>query len=222
MTVQRILVIANGNCDTETVLRCCELKPELVICVDGGLRHCRSAGLEPDVLIGDMDSIEPTSVDQLDTEKTRFIRHSPDKDATDLELALQYINDTFVDAGTDSARIEILLAGISGGRTDHMLANWLVLSSDRWMFDIVIKERSGDGYLIRPGSPATVELEPETTFSLLALRHSTGVACSGARYPLVDAELFPDTALGISNESMSNNVQVSINSGVLLLYANDS
>ncbi len=227
-----ILVIANGSCEPATIQRCGYLQPQCVICVDGGLRHCVAARITPDVLIGDLDSADASLVANLDTTRTQCIRYSPDKDATDLELALQYVNDTFVESAfrTEDPLIavkahkgvEVCVVGISGGRTDHMLANWLVLSSIRWHFNIVVKDDAGTGYIVRPGNPRVVTLAANTAFSLLALQPCAGIECTGARYPLSDATLYPDIALGISNVSTTGNVRVSVKSGALLLYANDN
>ncbi len=239
----RILVVANGNCNPATIQRCCDQKPHAVICVDGGLRHCVAASVVPDVLVGDLDSADSADVAALDPQRTHCIRYSADKDATDLELALQYVNDTYVNtssvkasgavnvtaptqgqppaSGAGTRHPEVCLVGISGGRTDHMLANWLVLSSDRWLFDIVVEDRFGTGYLIKAGHQREVMLGEGATFSLLALTPSTGIHCSGAKYPLIDASLYPDSALGISNVSTANYVRVSVKSGAVLLYANN-
>jgi thiamine pyrophosphokinase len=58
----------------------------LVIAADGGLRHAARLGLAPDLLVGDLDSVAPTDLDAYPGLPVE--RHPTDKDALDLELAL--------------------------------------------------------------------------------------------------------------------------------------
>ena len=230
MTLHRILLVANGDCAAATLARCLTWQPRMILCVDGGLRHCTSAGIEPDVLLGDFDSADPLLVAQVDKHKTRCIQHPEDKDATDLELALRYVETEvkteFIE-GAEKAdnvspvpQIEVLLAGLSGGRTDHMLANWLLLAKADWSFAITVMDQCGDGFFVSPNSAREIAVTPGDTFSLLALRHASGVNCDGARYPLKNAELETHTSLGISNVAESTSVKVSVEDGALLMYVN--
>jgi len=226
MTLHRILLIASGDCDAATLARCLALQPRMILCVDGGLRHCTSAGIEPDVLLGDFDSADPLLVAQVDKHKTRCIQHPEDKDATDLELALRYVETEFIE-GFEKAdnvspvpQFEVLLAGISGGRTDHMLANWLLLAKADWSFAITVMDQCGNGFFVSPQSAREIALTPGDTFSLLALRHASGVNCEGARYPLKNVELETHTSLGVSNVAESTSVKVSVEAGALLMYVN--
>ncbi|MCZ7629341.1 MAG: hypothetical protein M5U19_09850 [Microthrixaceae bacterium] len=61
---------------------------DLVIAADSGLAACVAAGLHCDLLVGDMDSVDPALLDAAAASGTVIERHEPDKDASDLELAL--------------------------------------------------------------------------------------------------------------------------------------
>ena len=91
---------------------------DLVIAVDSGLERVRVLGLKPDLIIGDMDSVEPELL-QLHPNTTQ-LRHPADKNETDTELAIHYA----LDAGAS----EIVLLGAVGDRLDHTLANVLLLA----------------------------------------------------------------------------------------------
>ena len=62
--------------------------PDRVIAADGGLGACLAAGLEPDVVVGDMDSVASADLSRAEVAGVRIERHPRDKDAVDLELAL--------------------------------------------------------------------------------------------------------------------------------------
>jgi len=62
----------------------------LIIGCDGGSRHLKSWGIKPDVIIGDMDSIDAALLAYYDSENIKIIKYPANKDFTDTELALGY------------------------------------------------------------------------------------------------------------------------------------
>lgn len=246
-SVSRLLVVANGECDQATLLRCQAKAPDKIICVDGGLRHCLEASLVPDVLLGDFDSATQALLERLDPSRTRLVDFPVEKDATDLELALQYANSEFVQtesehresvdtdstntlpSGSEAVQIEVMLAGLSGGRTDHMLANWMLLANPEWRFRITVFDALGIAYLVTAATSRSVSLDPGATFSLLPLTTARGVTVEGAKYPLSKATLYPYRSRGISNianaatgSTNKSGLTVSISDGFVLLYVNNN
>jgi len=237
-SIQRLLIIANGDCDRSTLLRCQQESPDKIICVDGGLRHCLEASLLPDVLLGDFDSAAEPLLASVDPERTQLVDFPTEKDATDLELALQYANIEFaipgdvntaavnaesavsVSTASSTTRLEVMLAGLSGGRTDHMLANWMLLANPEWRFCISVFDSRGVAYLVTPVNSRKVGVLPGATFSLLPLTSTRGVTIEGAKYPLSNDTLYPHRSRGISNIADSDTLVVSVTEGSLLLYVN--
>ena len=85
----------------------------VVVAADGGLDHARAAGIDPAVLVGDLDSVTALGLAWA-SEHTTVVRHPIDKAATDTELAIAYA------AELEPERI-VLLAG-QGDRLDHAVA----------------------------------------------------------------------------------------------------
>jgi len=237
-TISRLLMIANGECDRATLFRCHAEAPDQIICVDGGLRHCLDASLVPDVLLGDFDSAPNELLAQLDPLRTRFVNFPSEKDASDLELAMQYANTEFVTreseqtefpnaeaantilTATATGSVEVMLAGLSGGRTDHMLANWMLLANPEWQFKISVYDTQGAAYLVTSATTRNIALPPGATFSLLPLTNVRGVTIEGAKYPLSNATLYPYHSRGISNVADGSVLGVSVKDGFVLLYVN--
>src|SRR5512135_479753 len=93
---------------------------DLLIAADGGARWLVDRGLTPQVLVGDMDSVDEATIARLVTGGTEVIRHPREKDASDTELALE-------EAVRRGATEIVLLGALGGGRVDHELANLLLL-----------------------------------------------------------------------------------------------
>ena len=95
-----------------------------VIAADKGLEHALALGLAVEIAVGDFDSASPEAVAVAEEAGTRIERHPAEKDATDLELALDRA------AALDPERV-LVLAG-DGGRLDHLLSTLLLLGSPRY------------------------------------------------------------------------------------------
>ena len=99
-----------------------------VIAADRGLDHALALGLDVTVAVGDFDSVTTEALAAAEQAGVRIERHPPDKDATDLELAL--------DAAIGMAPERILVLAGAGGRLDHELSALLVLASDRYAAEV--------------------------------------------------------------------------------------
>ena len=86
----------------------------LVIAADSGWAYATAFGFTPDLLVGDMDSIQPEHLAAARASDTEIIEHSADKDFTDTELALQLARKF------DYRHIHLVSGG--GDRFDHLLA----------------------------------------------------------------------------------------------------
>lgn len=177
---------------------------DLVLAADGGYASCRSAGLEPDLLIGDFDSLdgEPAGVP--------IIRVPVEKDDTDTMLALK--------EGLRRGYRVFRIYGGTGGRPDHTVANLQAL--------LYAANRGGRAYLYGEGFVWTAFRDGElvicgaagAVFSVFALGgRAEGVSIEGAKYPLRGAVLEPDFPLGVSNHFEKGPVRITAESGALVV-----
>jgi thiamine pyrophosphokinase len=180
----------------------------LVVAADGGLDHARAAGLEPDVLVGDLDSISALGLAWA-TEHAEVVRHPVDKAATDTELAIAHA------ATYHPARI-VLVAG-QGDRLDHAVAALGALGAPS-LADVASLEAwwgSDQLHVLHAPHRVDLDLPPGTTFSVLAMHGpAAGVTVSGARWPLTDHALAPLVGLGVSNV-VETAVSVSVADGIV-------
>ena len=177
---------------------------DYVIAADGGYLHCREAGLVPDLLLGDFDSLDALPGD---TDVERF---PVDKDDTDSMLAMKL--------GLEKGYRTFHLYGGTGGRMDHTLANLQGLA--------YLARQGARGYLYDAAyvftalwnSSLDLPAREEGIFSVFALGETArGVSILGGRYPLEGGELSPFFPLGVSNHFEGRPVRVSVEKGCLLV-----
>lgn len=181
-----------------------------VVCADGGLAHCLDAGMTPDCLIGDFDSADQALLNDSALEQVKRIGHPADKNASDLELALEYL------ASGPAVPDVVIVLGVSGGRTDHHLFNWLLTMARPWPFGLRLIDKTVDAYLVTSERPCELQCIVGTIVSLVPLGDALGVCTRGLRYALQDDALQAGRTLGLSNVAISSEVCVAVGEGKLL------
>jgi len=207
----RAIIVANGELEQPAKLkaRLADWAGARVIAADGGLRNCRKLGLQPESIIGDLDSLEPAEVLQLQRAGVQLLRRPRQKDETDLELAL------FRALELGIARVVVL--GALGGRLDMSLANLLMLAHPR-LTELEIRLWAGDqtAWLLRPPG-GEVSGRPGDSLSLIPIGgEATGVATEGLEYPLRGETLYLGVPRGVSNRLAASQAQVQLKTGLIL------
>lgn len=180
----------------------------LVIAADGGLEHACTLGLKVGVAVGDFDSASPSAVAAAEETGTRVVRHPADKDATDLELAL--------DAAAAMSPERILVLAGGGGRLDHQLATLLLLGSHRYARSQVDAFVGSARVHVIHGE-RTLEGSHGELVTLLALHGpAEGVRTDGLTYPLRGETLEAGSSRGVSNVFAADTARISLERGVLL------
>ena len=183
-------------------------RPVGLICADGGARYIHALGLTPDLIVGDMDSLNGELQRDFVIKGSRIMRYPEAKDETDSELALQMAFMMTPD--------EIRIYGALGARIDHTLANLTLLTAaaDRGI-ETRLVDQWCEIFLIR--QKATVEGEIGQTVSLFAFGADvTGVTLEGFEYPLRNATITPTKPIGISNRLTAARGIIAVGSGDLL------
>ena len=207
MQEQAILFI-NGEVKEYGFLTDLIEEDSFMVAVDGGLRHLLAVQRQPDLLIGDLDSVTPAQISTLTQAGVEILRFPVEKDETDLELALLEI----ARRGFKS----IQLVGAFGGRTDQMLANlFLLLLPQLAGLTVRLVEEGEEIFLIRAQMQITGQ--PGDIISLIPIGgFAEGVSTSGLCYPLLNEILYPEHSRGISNQMQDSKALVTLTGGNLL------
>ena len=178
---------------------------DLVIAADGGYRALQRAGLHPDLVVGDFDSLGAAP------DEKQVVTLPKVKDVTDTWAAIRL--------GEERGYREFRLYGCTGGRIEHTLANLQTVA------DVTAKGEICRVYyknlvVFGISGGTTLEFGPEKHGFVSLFAHTdrcTGVTLRGLKYTLEDGELGNCFPLGVSNEFLGVPSSVTIGTGVAIL-----
>ena len=183
---------------------------DFIIAADKGYSYIKKAGLTPDLIVGDFDSYGKVPVTDVEIVKFPTV-----KDDTDLMIA--------INQGLDRGYSDFIIYGASGGKTDFTIANFQILSK--------LAKKGCTAYLVGNNNIATVICNSSVSFdasytgriSILSLTEkSVGVTLTGLKYTLNSHVLTFDEPLGISNEFIGKDGNISVSEGILAIIYDDS
>ncbi len=207
-----ILLFANGLAQQGTMVQRVldELESPYIVCADGGALIAQDFGFTPQTIIGDLDSLTADQVTGFESQGADIQRYPPEKDETDLELALEWC--------IQQSAQSIYIIGALGGRFDQTLANIYLLSLPQLAsihVEVVDAEQS-----IRLLSSGTHQIEGQAgdTISLIPMGDTVqGITTTDLKYPLTDEALILGPARGVSNVMEHETAMIQIRKGLLLL-----
>lgn len=177
---------------------------DLVIAADGGYTYFKKANITPDIIIGDFDSLGEIP------DAENIIKLNPVKDITDMDAAVKL--------GIDRGYTEFHLYGACGGRIDHTIANIQLVAS--------LAEKEFKAY-IHSGSTVitaihneSLEFDSSCSGYISVFSHSDkcmGVYLRGLKYTLENAELSNNFPLGVSNEFIGTESEISVKTGTAII-----
>lgn len=206
--MSRALIFVNGEYAQPALTRGVIRTGDVLIAADGGARQLAALGLLPSVIIGDLDSLSADEVDRFRSQGVEIRRYPPEKDETDLELALNYA----LGRGFE----KILVVGALGGRLDQTLGNIGLLAQEICLEkDVRLDDGQCEVFFIR--SQAEIEGKPGEAVSFVAWGNPVmGVSTCGLRYPLKGETLYPERTRSISNEMLEGTASLVLTGGLLL------
>jgi len=209
MRQKRFVIFANGQADSTA--RDYISASDTIICADGGAIHALELGLTPDLVIGDLDSLDDAVVQDLQKREISIQRHPVNKDKTDLELALDYV--------VQQHGTHVLLLTAFGGRVDQMIGNLLVFTLPSFQkLDATIIDRNHKIHVIAEPCTKTFHGAARDTFSILPLSPLLHIdTLKGTEWPLDNTELHMGSSHGMSNKFVQPDVILTISNGSCLV-----
>ena len=208
---ERCVIIGAGDLTvSEIPLR----EGDYVIAADGGFAYCRYLEIEPDLVLGDFDSLDENNMEAIMEMRSREpekVRALPvKKDDTDMLAAIK--------EGLKLGYKEFVIYGGQGGRLAHTMANIQCLN--------YLKEKGARGYLMDGDGMILVAKNETVSFkknlegllSLFSLGDKAeGVTIRNMKYLLDNATVTNDFPIGVSNEFIGKESSITVENGTLLI-----
>ena len=200
-----VLIVANGAWPKSFKIDEVFAEYEHVLALDGAAIRMVDAGIVPTAIIGDLDSVDNTTLEHCKANGSLVI-HTPNQEQSDVAKGLHWAEKTYPNEQID-------LIGIELGRYDHNLAAYSALFECNTSARILM-----DGWsALRVNSiPNRIQVRKGAIVSLIPFGNVTGVSLQGCEYSLENASMSTGTQ-GVSNKAIDATIVVSAQSGDLLL-----
>ena len=206
----RYIIIANGIIRYPEIDRSHIQPGDLIIAADGGLTNCQRLGIQPDLLIGDLDSVLDSDLLSLQEQGCEILTFPSRKDETDLELALLLA----MERGAE----QLLLIGALGARWDQTLTNLLIgFHSALPPSSLRLVDGSNEIVYLQPDRPFILDGQPGDTVSLIPMEGGAkGIKTAGLEYELQGEDLIFGQSRGVSNVMVQNQARIEFMQGLLI------
>ena len=203
MVKDSVVILANGNYPTHPIPVKKLHKAGCIICCDGAAGQLTDKGLEPSIIIGDLDSIGQ-SLKSKYNDKTI---HLPDQDENDLRKAIQWAEDGGIN--------DVAILGATGKRDDHSLANIFILLQ----FPTSLKCTLMTDYGCFKTAEGTEEFRSfkGQQVSLFSTDPEIEITSRNLKYNLISTRI-TELYSGSLNESVNENFTLCISHGKILVY----
>lgn len=201
---QRVVIVANGKFPEHEVPLTLLRKAEVVVCCDGAIANLDKNGIEPTVIVGDLDSLS-------EDYKLRFaakLSHDPDQNTNDLTKSIKWCK------SNNLYNINIL--GATGIREDHTLGNIGLLPFYARM-GMHVRLITDNGIIIPLIKSSSIDSFNGQQISIFSPNNSTRITTSNLKYPIVNSTL-DELWMGTLNESLGNTFTIEFNPGPLILF----
>lgn len=204
----KYLILSGGTPPSKSELMPYITEADMVIGVDGAADVLCQYDIVPNVLIGDFDTANVQSVEELKEQGAKVVRLSPRKNETDTEAAVNYA------ISHNASKITIF--GALGSRVDHSLSNIMMLVRAHTagvparIIDEYNELQVENQHLILQGTPGQ-------TVSILPLTGNLHVSATNLVYPLNELELNFGSSRGVSNVMADSVATINIKGGYALI-----
>jgi thiamine pyrophosphokinase len=204
-SAQYTVILANGSFPRRKCLLETLRAASRIVCCDGAASALLRAGLEPDLVVGDLDSLDPAL-------KKRFgkrLIHESEQETNDLSKAFR--------ACMARSWRNIVILGAGGRREDHLLGNASLLP----MFaaaGAAVRMETDYGTFLPVLESASFRRPVGTKVSIFSFHPEMPITANGLKYPL-DKLRLPFWWCGTLNETNAPEFSLAFDGcAPLLLY----
>lgn len=209
----KINLVAGGPLNLIPDLQAFDGKEIEWVGIDRGVFYLLNAGIKPAMAFGDFDSVTEEEMAVIEREVEQLKKFTPEKDETDMELALNWA----IAQNPDS----VTIFGATGGRLDHLMANVQLLTKPLVQDIDIHTEIIDKNNILFLKKPGTYNVEKIADFKYISFLPVTpeilGMTLENFKYPLKDCHIPMGSTLCISNELIRDHGTFSFSEGILLV-----
>lgn len=207
---KKCLIIGGGVLTNADIIKQKVLKLEcsLIIACDSGYDNAKKLGLSPEILVGDLDSIQNTNVNDCE-----IVKLNPEKDDTDLKIAIELA------ISKDFNEFYIICA--TGGRLDHFLCNLSILE--------YIDELGFEGFVIDEYNEISINNQQCKTYkntskyvSVIPITETIDITLENLKYPLDNYTVSRQNIISVSNEATCLEYKINVLKGKAYIIKSDN
>lgn len=177
-------------------------KYDAIYCTDGAYQKALEIGLRPEVVVGDFDSIELSSVEGVE------VVHRPDQDYTDFDKCLKVLS--------ERAYQSIDVYGATGLEHDHFLGN--LTTAVKYKEKLRISFHDDFSVFFFTQKEIRLKEVYNRMISLYPFPEAKNVCSEGLFYHLKNMDLSILQRVGTRNHAVENEVKITYTSGNLLVF----
>lgn len=200
-----VVILANGEFPQSDFALGYLQAADQIICCDGAVKPLINFGLEPSLVIGDLDSIG----DELKLRFSDRLIEVTEQETNDLTKAISWAIANDID--------RVIVLGADGKRIDHTIANAALIAEHCGFIDLMMV--TNDGFLLPLTSTTTFSCQQGQTVSIFSLSNGTSYSSRGLKYPL-NQTVLSTLWSGSLNETDDVNFTLEFNAGLALVYVN--
>jgi thiamine pyrophosphokinase len=213
-----LMVCGSSKGISKTLLRKLGASSSQIFAIDSGANWLAAAGLSPDILIGDLDSIDASILAQIKQTDCRLITASSYKDVTDFDMALA----EYACGLNDGQPAQLVICNVLGGRVDHELAALgslaKALNKTPQIVAQIVEDDCKARILIGEDTLCLSALaKPGDTVSVIPLFESAKVSITGVEWELDHVVLPALDSYGVSNIVNTQDAQIVVHDGCVFV-----
>jgi len=197
------VIVANGQFPEHSIPLSFLHKAERIICCDGATEALLNFGMEPDYIVGDLDSLSQ----KLQSRFKNILNHNPDTECNDLTKAVNFC--------VEKNWTEITILAATGKREDHCLGNISLIAD--YAEKINVQMITDYGTFIPLLHSGQFESLAGQQVSIFSLTPETVFTFKGLKYPINEQRLF-QLWQGTLNEALGSEFQIEMNCGKALVF----
>ena len=205
--MKNALIINGGNNTTE---RDQIGEFDFVVAVDSGAEHAYKLFLKPDLVIGDLDSIDEKTYERVIKDNIEIKEYKEYKDNTDFEIALNHVINMEIK--------DVTVIGGEYGDIDHLFGTLFTI------FNLHTDENilwiHGEQNILFPNSES-IEIGINKNFSILPFSDLKNLSISGAEWNLKNENVEFGKSRTLRNISRNKQIDFSVSKGKFCLVIND-